>query len=220
VKKQHRWLILSAVIVLILAGLIFLLINLNRGIFLPHEKHAAPVVVVDDHNPEQAILHHLQAAPWQGLHFIPRDKEWRFYGWTGETRRITFSVPFDLIKVYYLEADGRLAYTWVTTGVQIPGENYFSTALSPVHPGQLVAVRLFGKYVGQWGVDWNDCDSQFCHLAALIDTILVLDDEGTGLSNGFIQYGWEPPSSPMYGFLCWSIEPVTGFPNLVISQAN
>ena len=39
----------------------------------------------------------------------------------------------------------------------------------------------------------------------MIDTMLVLDDQGTGLSNGFIRYGWEPPTYPYYGFLCWLI---------------
>ena len=44
-------------------------------------------------------------------------------------------------------------------------------------------------------------------IAEMIDTMIVLDDVGTGLSNGFIRYGWEPPTYPMYGFLCWQIIP-------------
>lgn len=40
---------------------------------------------------------------------------------------------------------------------------------------------------------------------AKIDTILTLDDKGTGITNGFIREGWQPPTYPMYGFLCWQV---------------
>ena len=33
----------------------------------------------------------------------------------------------------------------------------------------------------------------------------MLDDQGTGVSNGFFRNGWEPPTYPYYGFLCWQI---------------
>jgi hypothetical protein len=49
----------------------------------------------------------------------------------------------------------------------------------------------------------------------MIDSMLILDDQGTGLSNGFIKYGWEPPTYPLYGFLVWSIEPASEAPALV-----
>jgi len=39
----------------------------------------------------------------------------------------------------------------------------------------------------------------------MIDIMLVLDDQGTGVSNGFIRNGWEPLTYPYYGFLCWQI---------------
>ena len=41
----------------------------------------------------------------------------------------------------------------------------------------------------------------------MIDTTLILDDQGTGITNGFIRFGWQPPSYPMYGFLVWQIRP-------------
>ena len=208
-KKIRRWLILSFLIALTLACLAFLFVNVNRGILVPQATPAPVIEAVDLLSQETTIARDLQAAPWQGLRFLPNEKEWRFYGWTGETRQIKYSVPFDLIKVYYLEADGSLTFTWVTTGVDIPGEGYHAAALSPVQPDQLVAVRLFGKHVGQWGVDWNACDGEYCRLAAMIDSMLILDDKGTGVSNGFIKYGWEPPTYPLYGFLSWSIEPAT-----------
>ena len=81
--------------------------------------------------------------------------------------------------------------------------------VSPLQPGDLVEVAVGGDYVTQFGVYWEDCDTEFCHLAQMIDTTLILDDKGTGLTNGFIRYGWEPPSHPMYGFLCWQIRPYT-----------
>lgn len=206
-KRFWRWLIISFVIALTLACLAFLFVNVNRGIVIPQETHVSPVDVVDLHNQEAEIARQLKSAPWQGLRFLPDEKEWRFYGWTGETRHVKYNAPFDLIKVYFLDSDGDLVFTWVTTGVEIPGEGYHKAMLSPVVPGQLVAVRLFGKHVGQWGVDWDACGTEYCRLAAVVDTMLILDDKGTGVSNGFIKYGWEPPTYPLYGFLAWSVEP-------------
>ena len=78
----------------------------------------------------------------------------------------------------------------------------------PLLPGTLVAVSLKGENVSPIGVNWEDCDSFYCRVANAVDGILILDDQGTGISNGFIRYGWEPPSFPMYGFLCWWLEPV------------
>lgn len=206
-KKIGRWLLISFLIALTLACLVFLFINVNRGIILPQGTPVPDTEAVDVRGQNAAITQHLKDAPWQGLRFLTKEQEWRFYGWTGETRQIKFSVQFDLIKVYYQEADGDLAYTWVATGADIPGQGYQSTAMEPVKPGQMVAVRLYGKYVSQWGVEWSECESEICHLASIVDTMLVLDDEGTGTSNGFIRYGWQPPTYPFYGFLVWSIEP-------------
>lgn len=219
-KRFWRWLIISFVIALTLACLAFLFVNVNRGIVIPQETPVSPVDVVDLHNQEVAIARQLKSAPWQGLRFLPNEKEWRFYGWTGETRHLKYNAPFDLIKVYYLEADGDLIFTWVTTGVEIPGEGYHQAALSPVVPDQLVAVRLFGKHVGQWGVDWDACGTEYCRLAAVVDTMLILDDKGTGVSNGFIKYGWEPPTYPLYGFLAWSVEPAAEGSAVVASPAR
>jgi len=36
-------------------------------------------------------------------------------------------------------------------------------------------------------------------------TLLVLDDQGIGVFNGFIRNSWEPPTYPYYDFLCWQI---------------
>ena len=33
----------------------------------------------------------------------------------------------------------------------------------------------------------------------------MLDDQGTGVSNGFIRNGWEPPTYPYNGFQFWQI---------------
>lgn len=206
-KKILRWIILTLLLALACGCVSFLFINVNRGIVIPQETPAATVEAVDVQCREDVIARNLKDAPWQGLRFLPEQQEWRFYGWTGETRQIKFSVPFDLIKVYYLEKDGDLTYTWVATGAEIPGQGYRSSALKPVQSGQVVAVRLFGKHVSQWGIEWGECKSELCNLASMVDTMLVLDDKGTGVSNGFIRYGWQPPTYPFYGFLIWSIEP-------------
>ncbi|HZW03877.1 MAG TPA: hypothetical protein VFF68_08115 [Anaerolineaceae bacterium] len=214
-KKILRWLILAALATSTLTCLVFLFDNVNYGIVLPRPTPTATPETLDPRGQAEHIARSLRNAPWQGLRFLSAEKEWRFYGWTGETRQIKIIVPFDLIKVYYLQEGGDLTFTWVATGADIPGHGYYQVATSPVEPGQLVAIRLQGEHVGLWGVDWEDCDSEYCHLAAMIDTILVLDDKGTGLSNGFIKFGWEPPTYPMYGFLCWSIEPVVSNSQLV-----
>jgi hypothetical protein len=214
-KKMSHWLITVLFLCLVLACLtlllIFLFTNINRQMVIPPTTPVPNGEAVDVQGQEDAIVRQLKDAPWQGLRFLPQDKEWRFYGWTGETRQIKFSVPFDLIKVYYLDKDGALTYTWVATGADIPGQGYQSVALEPVQTGQMVAVRLFGKHVSQWGVEWEECKSELCSLSNMVDTILVLDNKGTGVSNGFIRYGWQPPTYPFYGFLIWPIEPAFEF---------
>ena len=207
-RKFGRWLIMIALVAVCLACFTFMFATINRGIILPEETPPAVSGTVGLAGQEALIARRLRAAPWQGLRFLTGQQEWRFYGWTGETQRVQLTVPFDLIRVWYLEADGDLAFTWVATGIEIPGEGYQPAGLSPLMPGQLVAVRLFGKHVSIWGVDWNACGSRYCRLAALADTMIVLDDKGTGVTNGFIRYGWEPPAYPMYGFLSWTMEPV------------
>lgn len=217
-KKIRRWLIPILLIACSMACLVFLFINVNRGIMLPQETPVPTPEIADPRGQADKISKELLGSPWQGLRFLPTEKEWRFYGWTGETGQVKLNATYDLIKVYYLQADGDLTFTWVATGVEIPGEGYHSVALATVHPGQIVAVRLFGQHVGQWGVDWSDCDSEYCHLASMVDTMLILDDQGTGLSNGFIRYGWEPPTYPMYGFLCWMIDPMSEHSTQVSSR--
>jgi hypothetical protein len=118
--------------------------------------------------------------------------------------------PFDLVHVYYLQADGNLSDTWAVEGVDIPGQGYFRAASGPIQEGDLIEVSVSGDYVYQTGVDWELCKSEYCHLAQIIDTTLILDDQGTGITNGFIRSGWQPPSYPLYGFLVWQIRPYNG----------
>lgn len=206
-KQYRRWLIFGILGIVVLVGLGLLWIQLDCGIAPPQDPPQPTLETMDLRAQKESIEQTLREAPWQGLRFLPQEQEWRFYGWTAETRRVQLNGTFDLIKVYYLQAGGDLAFTWAATGIEVPGQGYQSAALSAVRPGQVVALRLFGKHVGLWGVDWSACDSEYCRLANTVDTLLILDDQGTGLSNGFIRYGWEPPAYPLYGFLCWSIEP-------------
>jgi hypothetical protein len=217
-KRIRRWLIPILLIAFSLGCLAFLFVNVNRGITLPQQTITPTPETVDLLGQTERISKELLGAPWQGLRFLPKEKEWRFYGWTGETNQVELNATYDLIKVYYLQADGDLTFTWVVIGIEIPGQGYQSTSFSAVQPGQLVAVRLYGKHVSQWGVNWSDCDSEYCHLASMIDTMLILDDQGTGLSNGFIRFGWEPPTYPMYGFLCWTIDPMIEHPQQVLTR--
>ena len=217
-KRIKKILLLLLAIGLTIACLSFLFINVNRGIVIPEPEPMNPIDVVDVQAQEKLIAARLREAPWQGLRFLPEHKEWRFYAVAGEQRKINLIAPFDLIKVYFLQADGVLSYTWAATGVDIPGEGYYAVAVSPLQAGDLLEVAVSGAYVTQFGVYWEDCDTEFCHLAQMIDTTLILDDKGTGLTNGFSRYGWEPPSYPMYGFLCWQIRPYTV--NWVAEQAG
>jgi hypothetical protein len=157
---------------------------------------------------ETEIKTELEKAPWQGLQYLKDLNTWRFYGLTGETKQIDLIQPVSLIKVYYLGEKNTLTYTWAATEIRFPGQPAYSLAAGQLQRGQLVAVSLAGNYVDEQGVDWEKCGLEYCHFAQLVDTLIILDDQGTGLSNGFIRYGWEPPSYPYYGFLCWRILPV------------
>jgi len=199
-------------VVLILLGIslmmgcfVVFLATANRGITVPKPTPEITEETLDIRAENQEIAAKLREAPWQGLRYLPAQREWRFYGIAGQERRIDLIVPFDLVKVYFLQADGDLTYTWAAVGVEIPGEGYYTSASSPIQSGDLVEVVVGGDYVTQYGVEWDQCDTEYCHLAQMIDTTLILDDKGTGLTNGFIRYGWEPPAHPMYGFLCWQI---------------
>ena len=207
-KKILKWILIGLMVGLSFSCLAFLFINVNRPI-LQSSKSVPQIQSQDVRQDEREIIRKLNEAPWHGLRYISKAKEWRFYAVSAESRQIDLVVPFDLIKVYYLEANGGLAFTWAAVGLTIPGKGYVSTTSTPVNAGDLVEVSLTGNHVFSNGVQWDLCDGEYCRLAATIDTILVLDDEGTGITNGFIRYGWEPPTWPAYGFLCWNIRPAS-----------
>lgn len=201
--------ILVGVSLLILLGCIaFALVVINTGITVPQDPKSTSSEPVDVRGKERAMVAQLRTAPWQGLRFLSNEHEWRFYAVAGEQRQIDLVDPFDLIKAYFLQADGELSFTWAALGFKIPGQEYVSVSDANIQPGDLIEVVIKGDYVTQNGVYWEDCDSDYCHLAQMIDTILILDDRGTGITNGFIRYGWQPPASPMYGFLCWQVHAV------------
>lgn len=207
-KKIVRFVFISLLLFLAISCLGFLFVIVNRPI-LDHQASIPVVEGEDVYRWEREAISKLRKAPWQGLRYISEKNEWRFYALAGETRQIKLMVPFDLIKVYYLESDGELDFTWVNTGLAIPGQDYMTTISFSANAGDLVEVVLNGDHVSRYGVRWDLCDSEYCRLAEMIDTIIILDDKGTGITNGFIRYGWEPPASPMYGFLCWYLRPVS-----------
>lgn len=206
-KKIVRFVLISLLLFLAISCLGFLFVIVNRPI-LDHQASIPVVEGEDVYRWEREAISKLRKAPWQGLRYISEKNEWRFYALAGETRQIKLMVPFDLIKVYYLESDGELNFTWVNTGLAIPGQDYLTTTSISINADNLVEVVLNGEHVSRYGVRWDLCDSEYCRLVEMIDTIIILDDKGTGITNGFIRYGWEPPASPMYGFLCWYLRPV------------
>lgn len=191
----------------VLACPVFTYFDLHRNPQTQPPGTETPVPVIDVRQADLEKAQKLRTAPWQGLRFLPSEREWRFYGLVGEKRKVDLLAPFDLVRVYYLQSDGDLSNTWAAEGVEIAGQGYYAAASGPIHEGDLIEVAVSGDYVYQTGVDWERCKSEYCHLAEMIDSTLILDDQGTGISNGFIRYGWEPPSYPMYGFLVWQIRP-------------
>lgn len=162
----------------------------------------------------------LLAAPWQGPRYLPGERSWRFYGVAGERRRVDLFYPADLVKIYYLQADGEVRFTWAAIQIQLPGQTALHLAHPSVQDGQLVGVQLRGAHVNPSGVSWRDCPTELCRLAEQIDGLLVLDDQGTGITNGFIRHGWEPPTAPMYGYLTWQVFPVEPTPNGTVAFVN
>jgi hypothetical protein len=208
--------LIGVVVLVCLCCLVFGVLSLLRG----GQKGLSSVEPTPGANSSNMgeIVTRLDAAPWRGLRFLPEQSEWCFYAVAGERSSIEIVAPFDVLKVYYLEPNGALSTTWVSLGVAIPGGGYYSTASAAIQPGDLVEVAIGGPYVSQDGVDWDLCDTAYCRLAQTVDTSLVLDDQGTGLTNAFIRTGHEPPLHPMYGFLCWQVRPIADAPALLSSR--
>jgi hypothetical protein len=202
---MKRILLVGGCVLAIFGYLAFVLFVVHLGRATPENPKPTSPDQVDVRSDEKAMETQLRAAPWQGLRFLSKEREWRFYAVAGEQRQVDLILPFDLVKVFYLEEDGELSFTWAALGAEIPGQGYVSASSGLIQPGDLVEVALNGDYVTPNGVNWEDCKSEYCHEAHMIDTILILDDKGTGITNGFIRYGWEPPTYPMYGFLCWQV---------------
>ncbi len=216
-KKRYIVLIVGVVFLLLVSCLVFMIHNLN-ALMVPQ---TVPKVADQPAESTPIILEQLQAAPWQGLRYLKEERTWRFYGVAGESRQIDLIYPITLIKVFYLGLHDEIGFTWVASAVEFPNQKVVSLAHGSLVEGQLVAVQVSGAYVGPDGVDWQACDSDYCRLAEQIDTILVLDDQGTCISNGFIRYGWAPPTYPTYGFLCWQLEPLTpDSKSLLIAQGK
>jgi hypothetical protein len=206
--KTQKTLVKVVCFVLLILFCACFLVVVNQGIWVnPQPEQKTTSMAMDIPGADEAKISKLQTTPWKGLRYLSDRHEWRFYALTGETRQIDLLLPYDVIKIYFLRANGRLSFTWAATGVIIPGQGYVSAVSGTLQPDELVGVSVSGDYVTPLGVDWEQCATEYCHDAQRIDTLLILDDQGTGISNGFIRYGWEPPSSPMYGFLCWHIFP-------------
>jgi hypothetical protein len=203
-NKRVSALFVGVVFLLLVSCLVFMIKNLN-ALMLPQ---VAPQVADQLAESTATMLEQLRAAPWQGLRYLEKERTWRFYGVAGESRQIDLIYPITLIKVFYLGRHEDIGFTWVASTVEFPNQKKVSLAHGSLVEGQLVAVQVRGAYVGPDGVDWQACDSDYCRLAEQIDTLLVLDDQGTGISNGFIRYGWAPPTYPSYGFLCWQMMPL------------
>ena len=211
-----KWSLIAIFVVLVAGCLGFYWANLHALLWA--EPTPLKVEGAEDVNRiDQALVDQLQQAPWQGLRFMREERIWRFYGVAGETRQIDLIQPIRLVKVYYLDGKGDLRFTWAATEIQFPGKPAYLLTAQPVQEGQLIAVQLQGDYVTRQGVFWEDCPSDYYHLAQRIDSVLVLDEQGTGISNGFIRYGWQPPSHPFYGFLCWQIDTVENIPETFVS---
>jgi hypothetical protein len=212
-KKRYIVLIVGGIFLLLGSCMVFMIHNLN-ALMVPQ---TAPQVADQTAESSATMLEQLQNAPWGGLRYLQDERTWRFYGVAGESRQIDLIYPITLIKVFYLGLHDEIGFTWVASAVEFPNQKTISITHGSLVEDQLVAVQVSGPYVGPDGVNWQACDSDYCRLAQQIDTILVLDDQGTGITNGFIRYGWTPPTYPSYGFLCWQIELLTPDSELLLA---
>ena len=208
--------LIVVVVLVCLCCLVFGVLSLLRG----SQKGLSSVepTPVANSPMEGEIVTRLDAAPWVGLRYLPEAHEWRFYAVAAEQRAIDLVAPFEVLQVYYLDPGGHLSSTWVALSVEIPGQGTFLAVSGMVHPGDMVAVSIAGDYVSRDGVNWAACPTPYCRLAENVDTLMALDDQGTGLTNAFIRTGHEPPLHPMYGFLCWQVRPAADAPALLSSR--
>lgn len=214
-NRALKWSLVVEFLLVFVVCLAMVLVNLNAT-----QKMDPPQPVVDGvediQRTRQEVKEQLRNAPWQGLRFLRAERAWRFYGVAAETRQIDLIQPVRLVKVLYLDADGELSVTWAATEIQFPGQPIYALASGPIQAGQLIGLQVQGEHVTQKGVFWEECASEYCHLAQQIDSMIVLDELGTGLSNGFIRHGWEPPADPLYGFLCWQIVSAENAPESLV----
>jgi hypothetical protein len=110
-SRVVKVILLGVFALLVTFCLIFMIANLNAL------NEATPVNTsvdaAEDLLPEtQGQVEILRQAPWQGLRYLREERTWRFYGLAGETQEIDVIQPMTLIKVFYLSADGELAFTW------------------------------------------------------------------------------------------------------------
>ena len=205
-KKGWKIIFLCLSLCLFVGCLWFMISNINQQII----TDMPPTMAAMQNTPSEeqtSVVQELQEAPWQGLRYLREDNIWRFYGVVGESRQIDWVYPMTVRKVFYLLPDQQLTHTWILEDVQFPRDETENKSTLNLRVGNFVAVQLTGDYVTQDGVDWQACGTKYCKLADQLDHILVLDDQGTGISNGFIRYGWQPPKYPDYGILCWQLIP-------------
>ena len=203
-KRIFKWVLIIGSAAFLVCCLVFFFDNLNK-LLKADDSPETSEGVEDITSINQEIKDQLLEAPWQGLRFLKNEKTWRFYALTAETREIKLGVPIQLIKIYFLDADSEIHFTWAATEIEFSGTDRTFFSDTPLEKGQLIAVQLQGDFVTQNGIFWQECDLDYCSFAQQIDSMLVLDEQGTGISNGFIRYGWLPPAYPYYGFLCWQL---------------
>jgi hypothetical protein len=133
-----KWILIVVFLLVVVGCLVFVFVNLNASMKV--DPTPIKVEVSEDVNrTKQELEDKLRNAPWQGLRFIREERTWRFYGVAGETKQIDFIQPFSLDKVYYLEADGDLSFTWAATEIHFAGKPAYSLTSQPIRENQLMA---------------------------------------------------------------------------------
>ena len=169
-SRVVKWILIGIILLLFGSCLMFVLFNLNA--LMKTVPPPTKVEISEDVNHvNREIESKLRNVPWQGLRFIRDERIWRFYGVAGETKQIDLIQPISLVKVYYLESDGDLSFTWAATEIQFSGKPAYSLTSHPIREGQVIGVQLKGDYVTHNGVYWEDCESDYCHLAQMIAAI-------------------------------------------------
>ena len=133
-KLMKRILLVGGCVLALFGYLAFVQYVIHAGKAIPENIKPASADQVDVRSTEQAMEMQLRAAPWQGLRFLSKEGEWRFYAVAGEQRQVDLIVPFNLVKIFYLEEDGNCPLPGRRWALRSQGKGMFRPAAVRSNP--------------------------------------------------------------------------------------